>query len=372
MKHTKSKRAVPRVEREPALFAHYPELKGRIPWIALGSFPTRVHRLAHLGHGGLWIKREDESSPLYGGNKVRKLEFTLADAMRQGKTRVVTMGGVGTNHGLATAVFCNHLGLECTLLLFKQPVTRYVRQNLLLFHKYGARLAYKKSILKTGIAFYTTERLFGNNSYFLYAGGSSPLGTLGSLSALFELKQQIDEGRIPLPRYIFCPLGSNGTMAGLSLGVLLAGLETTVIGVRVGVERIGPMGIASEEKLRALMRQTHLLLKRHARSVPDVDIPPQRIIHDYFGGGYGFPTEKCIEAMELMRKKERIRLDPTYTAKTFAAVLDFARDPSRKNDTILYWHTYNSVDLSKEARALDYRSLPEELHWVFREEEIPL
>ncbi len=372
MKREKKKTAVTRTDREPPLFTHYPELKGKIPWIALGSFPTRVHRLAHLGFKNLWIKREDGSSPLYGGNKVRKLEFTLADAMRQGKTRVVTMGGVGTNHGLATAVFCDHLGLECALLLFKQPVTHYVRQNMLLFQKYGARLTYKKSILQTGIAFYTTERFFGDNAYFLYAGGSSPLGTLGSVSALFELKRQVEEGKLPLPRYILCPLGSNGTMAGLSLGALLAGLETTVIGVRVGVERIGPMGIANAQKVRELMRRTHRLLKRHARSVPDVDIPPQRIIHDYYGGGYGLPTEKCLDAMKLMRRKERIALDPTYTAKTFAAVLDFARDPSRRNDTILYWHTYNSVDLSKEARLMDYRSLPEDLHWVFQGEEIPV
>ncbi len=349
----------------PLLFQHYPGLIGRISWLPLGTYPTRVHRLAHMGHSHLWIKREDESSPIYGGNKVRKLEFTLADAMAGRKNMVITMGGIGTNHGLATAMFCHHLGLACRLLLFDQPVTSYVKRNLLLFQKYGAQMAYYKTILRTGVMLNTVERLTHPGAYILYAGGSSPLGTVGVVNAVFELKRQIDAGEMPPPRYIFCPLGSNGTMAGLLLGTLLTGINAEVIGVRVSADTLGPINIANPKAVRALAKQTHRLLRRRSPEIPDIQIPEPRVLGQYFGNGYGCPTPECRKAMTMLGAKEKVRLDPTYTAKTFAAVMDFIKDPAHRRDTILYWHTYNSVDLSAQAGAVDYRDLPEELQWAF-------
>ncbi len=127
----------------PSLFIEFPELKERIPWVRLGEFPTPVQELRNLGHKNFWIKRDDLTSSLYGGNKVRKLEFALAEGLDKKKKKVLTFGGIGTNHGLATAIFCQKLGLDCSLLLFKQPVTRNVKQNILLFHKYNAKLIYK-------------------------------------------------------------------------------------------------------------------------------------------------------------------------------------------------------------------------------------
>ncbi len=97
---------------EPALFKWFPELKDRIPWVSLGMQPTAIQQLKGFGHQNIWIKRDDRSSPLYGGNKIRKLEFTLGQALQQKKKRVITFGGIGTNHGLATAIFCKELGLD--------------------------------------------------------------------------------------------------------------------------------------------------------------------------------------------------------------------------------------------------------------------
>ncbi len=143
------------------------------------------------------------------------------------------MGGIGTNHGLATAVFSRKVGIPCRLLLFHQPVNDCVKRNMLLFLKYGTELRYYGGILRTGASLMVSQRLLNPRGYILEAGGSSPVGTVGIVNAMFELREQIDAGLLPEPRYIFCPLGSNGTMAGLSLGALLAGISTTVVGVRV-------------------------------------------------------------------------------------------------------------------------------------------
>lgn len=115
----------------PILFREYPELEKKLAWIALGSFPTPVQQLQHLGYENLWIKRDDLSSPIYGGNKIRKLEFIPGHVNKKRKTaKVITFGGIGTNHGLATAIFCDKLNIPCKLLLLSSvrldPAAPYV------------------------------------------------------------------------------------------------------------------------------------------------------------------------------------------------------------------------------------------------------
>ena len=357
-----------RAEYRLPLFKRYPELEGILPRIPLGNFPTPVQRLSHLGHDNLWIKRDDLSSGIYGGNKVRKLEFILADAIKKGCDKVITMGGIGTNHGLATAIFCHELGLRCKLLLFHQPVNAYVKRNMLLFLKYGAELVYIKGAFRTAATLLLTQRLLNPQAYIIGAGGSSPLGTLGIVNAMFELKEQIKAGLLPEPRYIFCPLGSNGTMAGLSLGAMLAGLSTTVIGVRVTMEAVGPVAIATTKTVGNLMQKTYELLKKTSRSVPDITIPPQRVIGGYVGDGYGCATKECRDALALMNDREGITLDPTYTAKTFAALCDFIKTPGHEKEPILFWHTYSSADMTDQAQSIDYLELPQALRRIYETE----
>lgn len=359
-------------EDQPALFDLFPSLREKISWIALGFFPTPVHRLEEMGCSNLWIKRDDLDSKVYGGNKVRKLEFVLADAVERKKRRVITMGGIGTNHGLATAIYCHRLGLACTLLLFYQPVTKYVKQNMLLFHRYNAEMVYTKGMLRTGLNFYLPQKIRHPRSYFLYAGGSSPIGTLGFVNAVFELKKQIEDGLMPVPKYIFCPLGSNGTMAGLALGCLLAGLDSTVIGVRVAASYLGPLQLTTPGTVKSLMEKTYNLLKANSKEIPDIKICTPQVLNEYFGQGYGYPTKEGLHALRVLKDREDIPLDPTYTSKAFAAVIDFINDRRDATDPILYWHTYNSVDLSSETRSIDYHDLPGEFHQFFEGEEIPV
>src|SRR4030042_5011600 len=119
-------------ENLPELFQQYPKLKA-IPWVSLGQFPTPVEPMARLGERlgfqRLWVKRDDLSGPRYGGNKVRKLEFLLADAQAQGRDAVLTLGAAGSNHCLATAVYAQELGLKSIAVFVPQPVQEYVRQN---------------------------------------------------------------------------------------------------------------------------------------------------------------------------------------------------------------------------------------------------
>ena len=349
------------------LCRYHPKLEEKLPWISLGTFPTPVHPLQRLGFENLWIKRDDRSSPIYGGNKVRKLEFILADARQRNTRHVVTFGGIGTNHGLATAIFCDRLGIDCTLLLFRQPVTGQVKQNLLLLEKYHAVTIYKKTRWRTVLAYYLLHRIRHPGACYIFAGGSNAVGTIGYVNAAIELKEQVDNGEIPEPAVVFCPLGSGGTLAGLSLGFALAGLQTRAVGVRVSQSHLGPFQACTERTVEKLMNKTYGYLKKKNLRLPDLAVKKPSIVENYFGGGYGVPTQAGRAVCRLVKKKEGITLDPTYTAKTFAAVFDYCRKPGRDSGPVLYWHTYNSVDLSAQAESVNYRNLPKALQVFIKE-----
>ena len=351
------------------LFEAYPALEKRLPWTPLGKWPTSVQRLDLLGkavgHGNLWIKRDDLSSEFYGGNKVRKLEFMLADAQSKGFKWAVTYGGIGTNHGLATTVHASRLGIKTALVLVKQPLTANVQENLLLDHHFGAEIHYAPNtaigLMQTAAVYLRRVRV-----YFIAPGGSSTRGSLGYVNAALELKKQVEAGLLPEPEHIFCALGSKGTMAGLMLGLRLAGMKTRVTGVRVAGQ-----WITKEGDIARLANSMVEMLHKYDRSIPplkftldDVHVNP-----DFFGGLYGRVTGQGQQAMELMQQTEGIRLEPVYTAKTMAAMLDFiAGNPGLKNTPMLYWHTYNGADLGKVLEAnCDYTMLPKELQWCFAE-----
>ena len=253
------------------LFAKFPNLKDRLPHTPIGSFPTPVARLEGLsretGASGLFVKCDDESGRIYGGNKVRKLEFLLADAVRQKAARVITTGAAGSNHALATAVYAKAAGLKATLVLFDQPTSSLVRNNLLMDAYCGADMVFEETFGKLAARFpeivKSYEALDGHVPYVIPAGGSSPLGAVGYVNAAFELKGQIDRGTLPEPEAIFLPLGTMGTAAGLMLGLKAAGLGSRVVAVRVV-----PPVVANSGKLAALFDETLTLLRGLDPSFP--------------------------------------------------------------------------------------------------------
>ncbi len=355
--------------KEPELFKAYPKLSGKIPWTYLGVEPTPLEKLDGFGHEDLWIKRDDLSAPDYGGNKVRKLEFILGKAVVERRKRVITFGGIGTNHGLATAIYCRKKGLDCSVVVFDQPVTQCVKKNLRLLRKTGAEIVFGNSMVNSVIKFYLVQRLRHPGAVFLTAGGSSPVGTLGFIDAAFELKKQVGSGMMPEPDYIFCAVGSNGTHAGLHLGCLLAGLKSKVIGVRVSMDRLGPFDVCTTGAVHKLARNTLSIMNSLSQKMESPNIPQPMMLDDYLGAGYGYPTEKGGKALAEMESCKGLQLDPCYTAKTFAAVLDFCKSEKNRNATILFWNTYNSADLDCSCLAAD---LPPQIRTILEAEEVDI
>jgi 1-aminocyclopropane-1-carboxylate deaminase/D-cysteine desulfhydrase-like pyridoxal-dependent ACC family enzyme len=358
-------------EHSPPLFEAYPGLHERVPWIHLATLPTPVQRLSRLGEAvhveNLYVKCDDLTSSLYGGNKLRKLEFLLAEAKRRKARTVVTVGGVGSNHALATTIYGRQLGFRIVLVLVDQPVARYVRQNLLLDHYHGAKLVTtSKSTFPLRVLYH---RLAGTDwrhlrlSFHIPFGGSTPLGCLGFVNAAFELRRQVQEGVLPEPDYVFVAVGTMGTASGLSLGFKLAGLKTQVVGVRVA-----PRSMANPEKWARLMNRSSCLLSGKDPSIPGVEVTQNELIllEDFFGGRYAQFTRKGMEAVRLMEERESIHLDGTYTGKALAGALDYIGRNQLERKVLLFWNTYNSADLSSLARGLDYRRLPKAVHRYFR------
>jgi D-cysteine desulfhydrase len=355
---------IPEGHTRPWLFETFPRLRQSISWTPLVNAPSPVHQLEHLSSRlsrDIWIKRDDKTSLSYGGNKPRKLEFILGDALTRGRKTIVTGGGLGTNHGLATAIFGQQLNFRVLLGLFFQPVTTHVRKNLLLFHAHGAEMAYVGSLLRAVLRYYVTERIRRRGAYFIDPGGSCARGVLGYVDAGLEFSMQIERKEVPLPAAIFLAVGTSGTMAGLVLGLRLAGLRTHVIGVQVA-----PHAFASSKAVLRLAGKALGLLRRHDRSVPELELTLEDVPVDrsHYGQGYGYLTDAGQSSLRLMAEAEGVTLDPTYTAKTFAGLLDYLKTES-DSKPILFWNTFNSVDLSSVANNVDFRSLPNAFHRFF-------
>jgi len=356
--------------RDLPLFKRYPRLVGRVPHLSFGEFPTPVEKIDSLckalGVQNLYIKRDDLSAKLYGGNKIRKLEFILAHARTRGVREVMTYGAVGSNHALATAVWAHELGMKSISMLTPQMNARYVRQNLLLGQQFGARLCVFRGqwALRLGLFFQNARSFFQYGSLPLCVprGGSSPLGTLGFVNAAFELREQIDAGEVPEPELIYVTLGSMGTAVGLILGLKAAGLHTRVVPVRVV-----PDFIANEKKAVKLFRRTNSLLASLDPSFPILLLPRHelRIRHEFFGDGYAHFTEEGMEAVKLMESVAGIRLEGTYTAKTFAALIADARNNHIGDRVVVFWNSCDANDHSDLLEKADYRTLHRSFHHYF-------
>lgn len=355
---------------EPLLFNMFPGLRGRVPWMRLGNLPTPVERMGRLcdasGCRELWVKRDDLSGEKYGGNKVRKLEFTLADVKNRGRGTVITMGAVGSNHVLATTVHGASAGLSTVGIFMPQPVQEYLRQNILCNRTQGCNLEYASSdaaaVLKIPGIYLKYWRATGRRPYFLWFGGSSTLGVIGYVEAALELAGQVREGKMPEPDYAFVPVGSGGTFAGLILGLRLAGLKTRAVGVRV-YNRSG----ANETLTAVMVNRAAALLRRHDRTVPRIKVKADDLLmlHDYFGRGYARFTPQALRAMEQAHEMCGLKLDGAYSGKAMAGFLDFMNDPARREKVGLFVATYNSRPLDSLGAGADCACLPPQFRDYF-------
>lgn len=354
------------------LFECYKELQEVIPHIQIAHLPTPVMR-AHgvekaLQHGFMYIKRDDctGSNGLYGGNKVRKLEFLLGDALHQGATKIITFGCVGTNHGLATACYACQLGLDCLLMLKHQPNSPVVRQNLLLDHYFNARIELFPNNEERWQAL--EERLaFDEHAYFFPTGGSVALGALGYVNAAFELKEQIAQGILPVPDRIYLPIGSCGTTAGLLLGLQIVGIPSRIIAVAVEPEEQPDEFYMNSKRL---FYETNMLLHQACPEIPLYEFPDHQVMinKDFCGPDYGVWLPAGDDATRIMKESEAINLEGTYSAKAFAAVIaDKHADDIQEDEVILLWNTYCGLDFSHVTTHIDYKELPHEIYHYFEE-----
>jgi 1-aminocyclopropane-1-carboxylate deaminase/D-cysteine desulfhydrase-like pyridoxal-dependent ACC family enzyme len=359
------------------LFCAYPGLSGKLPHRDFGTYPTPIERLSglekELGLSGLFVKREDMSSDLYGGNKVRKLEFILGEALARKASHTVAFGYAGSNFTLATAVFARQAGIKPISLHLPQPNARYVAKNLLYQQLIGTELhelpntaAIALGTLAISVrCLVTTGRL----PYVIAAGGSSPIGVVGGMSGVFELKQQIDQGLMPMPDIIYVTIGSSGTAASLALGVRAIGMPTLVRGVRVS-----DLTYASFEKSRELADGAVRILARHEPSFKNMAITADnlQVVHGYLGDGYAHFSREGMAAVHLFKEADGIELEGTYTGKTAAAMIDDARAGNLRGKTVLFWNSYNSVDIKTKTKGVDYRTLPRRYHRYFETPYQPL
>jgi len=355
------------------LFERYPELRRGLPHVSLCQLPTPVHRLDNLGRelglDQLYVKRDDLSGEFYGGNKVRKLEFLLGRALRDGKREVMTFGFAGSNHALATAVYARQMGLRSISMLMPQPNASYVRRNLLMSHYYGAELHQQRNARLLAVAAVcelARHRLKrGASPQVIPPGGSSPLGTLGFVNAAFELRSQVEHGELPEPDRIYVPLGTAGTSVGLMLGLKAAGFGARVVPVRVvGRE------FMSARRMVGLFDEANSLLHSLCPSFPVCRLDAEDVgIEDAFlGGGYAQFTQEGMAAVERMRETEGISLEGTYTGKALAALGNAADRGGLRGLVVLFWNTVNSRGFPPSVAGIDYRELPPRFHRYFEED----
>jgi D-cysteine desulfhydrase len=319
----------------PRLHQRFPALADALPHLVLSERPTPVRELAGLG---IWVKEDGAfGSGGWGGNKVRKLEWLIPDARRRGRRSILTFGGLGTNWGLATALYAREYGLETALALVDQPVDAHVSAQLDRLDASGARIyrTHTKARTVAMLPWLLARNARGGRlPYLLPAGGSSPMGALGYVEAALEIAAQVEEGSLPEPAHVVVPVGTGGTAAGLALGCQLAGLRSRVVGVVVNDQLRLDAAVFAR-----LARRTAALLERRGARLTELRIEPGMLdlTRDQIGAGYGHPTEAAARAAALAGE-EQLALDPVYTAKAMAGLLAL-RAEGRIGDPVLFVHT---------------------------------
>jgi D-cysteine desulfhydrase len=368
----------------PAARARFPHLEERLRPVELGAYPTPVERLDELARelgrreGELYAKRDDRSSQVFGGNKVRTLEVLFGEARARGAPRVIATGAYGSNHALATVLHAPRVGLSPGVALFPQPATKASALGLAstlanttnvvdVFH--WATLPFRIARLEL------RARRPDERAFVMMPGGATPLGALGYVLAAFELAQQVQNGELPAPRRVYVGVGSNATTAGLLLGLVLAakaGIGFTQPPEVVAV-RVTPWPVTSRLRILGLAERTARLLAERSGDPTAVLAPREfapflEISGRYLGRGYARPTPEGLAAIELFARLGLFELDTTYSAKAVAAFLDAAR--TSEPGPLLYWSTRSTAPLPP-VRPEDYSHAPERMkRWLekaFRE-----
>jgi len=322
----------------------------RLPRIRLVHLPTALEELPRLSKvlGGprLWIKRDDCTGLAFGGNKERKMEFVMADAVQKGADVVITTGVLQSNHSRATAAAARKLGLKAVLVLRGKEPKEY-DGNLLLDYLFGADIVFvNEDWRKIGPIMEKTAKEWekkGHVAYIIPSGASYPVGAVAYVNAVIELFTQAKERSIKV-NYVVHAAGSGGTQAGLVLGNKALKNGTQVLGVSVE-----PNGGWLIERTVEIANGTAKLLGLDM-TVEKRDV---NILEDYIGEGYAVLTKEVSDAIKLMAQTEGILLDPVYTGKTIAGLIDMIkRGRFDKSENVVFIHTGGNPALFAYKKAL--------------------
>jgi len=320
------------------LFSRFPALQETLAFRPLVTRPTPVERLDlgdWLDCDTVWHKRDDLANALYGGNKVRRYEFVLADALQRDAGRLVTVGGLASTQVMATALFGKAVGLPVTAVLADQPATLFLRQALLVDAGADATLIRGYSYVGTAVRALAVLRKT-KRPYFIPPGASNPLANIGYIDAMLELDAQVRNGELPRPDVIVLPNGSSGTLVALAIGCALLGWKTRVAGIR-----IARAVFTNRLNIHFVARRTWRFL---SGNVPELaGRPMPRLDYSVYGGafgpGYGYPTPEAIEALPLVQKAIGAPGEVTYSAKALVGL----RTVARRGENVLFWETLSSA-----------------------------
>jgi len=324
------------------------------PRVRLATLPTPLHEAPRLRRalGGedrcprILIKRDDLTGLAFGGNKARKLEFLVAEALQQGATRLITAGAAQSNHARMTAAAARIAGLEVSLVLTTPASPAAPQGNLLLDRLLGADIHFvptgtSEDAVMAELA--DTQRAVGERPYVIPVGGSNAIGTFGYVAATLEIVEQLQALGLA-PQHLYYANGSRGTQAGLVLGQKIFSAPYTIQGIAVSggddVKRPRAMQIANEAS--ALLGSTLRLT--------DADL-----LNDdgQIGPGYGVPTPACLEAIDLLARHEAIFLDPVYSAKAMAGLIaDIRQGQIAATESVIFLHTGGTPALFAHAATL--------------------
>lgn len=295
-----------------------------------------------LGGPRLWIKRDDCTGLATGGNKTRKLEFLIADAIEKGADMVVTQGAVQSNHVRQTAAAACKFGLDCHALLERRVPDRAddyeTTGNVLFDQMFGTSLEFRPAGLDMNAeAMAVTEKLAaaGRKPYFIPGGGSNEIGALGYVSCAYELLDQIKANNLDVG-WIVLATGSAGTHAGMLAGLHAAGSTIPVMGISVR---------QPEEKQIAAV---HKLAVLTASQLTDTPLGVEKVIVDdgYVGAGYGQPTKGTLDAINLIARREGLLFDPVYSGKGLAGMIGLAGQNFFESDKdVIFLHTGGAAAL---------------------------
>ncbi len=306
-----------------------------LPRLALAHLPTPLEPLPRLSRalGGprLWIKRDDQTGLAGGGNKTRKLEFLVADALAQQADTLITVGAPQSNHCRQTAAAAARSGLRCILVL-RGHAPADQTGNLLLDHLLGAEVRWsgdrtREAVMDEVVA---AERAAGRHPYPVPLGGSTPLGAAGYALALLELLEQAHTAGVSFDRLVFAS-SSGGTHAGLVAGAGLARFRGQVLGISVDE----PLDVLCPGVARLATATAELLGQPHTYQPADIAANA-----DYIGAGYAIMGSPEREAIRLFAETEGILVDPVYTGRAAAGLIDLIRRGTiGRDETVLFWHT---------------------------------